>query len=45
MKSLLSNSDRLTAVFAVGALKEINTNGLSVPEDVALVDYQPNDLF
>ena len=45
MRSLLSQSDRPTAVFAdadilaIGALKEINTYGLHVPNDIALVGF------
>lgn len=45
MRKLLNNSDRPTAVFAdsdmsaIGALKEINANGLQVPGDIALVGF------
>src|SRR5690625_3988180 len=45
MKSLLNQDVRPTAVFAVsdilaiGALKEINTSGLNVPEDVAVIGF------
>ena len=45
MKGLLSNVDRPTAVFAdsdmsaIGALKEINANGLRVPNDIALIGF------
>lgn len=45
MRMLLRLEERPTAVFAVsdtlaiGALKEINTNGLRVPEDIAVVGF------
>ncbi|MDC3412037.1 LacI family DNA-binding transcriptional regulator [Aquibacillus sp. 3ASR75-11] len=45
MRSLLELDDRPTAVFAVsdilaiGALKEINSNGLRVPNDIAIVGF------
>lgn len=49
MRKLLSNVDRPTAIFAdsdmsaIGALKEINTNGLQVPSDIALVGFDNID--
>lgn len=45
MKSLLDKTDMPTAVFAVsdilaiGALKEINLKGLTVPDDIALIGF------
>lgn len=45
MKNLLSQTGKPTAVFAVsdvlaiGALKEINTSGLEVPKDIALIGF------
>lgn len=45
MRHLLTLSDRPTAVFAVsdilaiGALKEININGLHVPNDIAIIGF------
>lgn len=45
MRSILDHDDRPTAVFAVsdilaiGALKEINSSGLEVPKDIALVGF------
>ena len=45
MRVLLSHVDRPTAVFAdsdmsaIGALKEINANGLRVPNDIALIGF------
>lgn len=45
MRHLLSRSDRPTAVFAVsdilaiGALKEIHTNNLHIPKDIALIGF------
>ncbi|WP_462410761.1 LacI family DNA-binding transcriptional regulator [Neobacillus sp. Marseille-QA0830] len=45
MRRLLQLNDRPTAVFAVsdtlaiGALKELNVNGLKVPEDIAVVGF------
>lgn len=45
MRHLLTLTERPTAVFAVsdilaiGALKEINTNGLHVPNDIALIGF------
>ncbi|MBP1970220.1 alanine racemase [Virgibacillus natechei] len=49
MKKILSLKDRPTAVFAVsdllaiGALKEINSNGLQVPNDIAIVGFDKID--
>jgi LacI family transcriptional regulator, repressor for deo operon, udp, cdd, tsx, nupC, and nupG len=49
MKKILNLKDRPTAVFAVsdllaiGALKEINNNGLHVPNDIALVGFDNID--
>ncbi|CAG9623140.1 LacI family DNA-binding transcriptional regulator [Sutcliffiella rhizosphaerae] len=49
MKKILKIQDRPTAVFAVsdllaiGALKEINTNGLHVPNDIAIVGFDKID--
>ena len=49
MRKLLSNVDRPTAIFAdsdmsaIGALKEINANGLQVPSDIALVGFDNID--
>jgi LacI family transcriptional regulator, repressor for deo operon, udp, cdd, tsx, nupC, and nupG len=49
MKKLLNLEDRPTAVFAVsdllaiGALKEINNNGLLVPKDIAVVGFDNID--
>ena len=49
MKKILSLQDRPTAVFAVsdllaiGALKEVNSFGLSVPEDMAVVGFDKID--
>jgi alanine racemase len=49
MKKILNLQDRPTAVFAVsdllaiGALKEINTNGLHVPNDIAVVGFDKID--
>jgi LacI family transcriptional regulator, repressor for deo operon, udp, cdd, tsx, nupC, and nupG len=45
MRSLLNQSDRPTAIFAdsdvlaIGALKEIHSIGLRVPQDIALVGF------
>lgn len=45
MRNLLEQDDRPTAVFAVsdilaiGALKEVNSSGLHVPNDIALVGF------
>jgi LacI family transcriptional regulator, repressor for deo operon, udp, cdd, tsx, nupC, and nupG len=45
MRGLLSQNDRPTAIFtdsdvlAIGALKEIHSNGLQVPQDIALVGF------
>ncbi|MBT2216790.1 LacI family DNA-binding transcriptional regulator [Virgibacillus dakarensis] len=45
MRSLLNQTDRPTAVFAVsdvfaiGALKEINSSGLRVPDDIAVIGF------
>ena len=45
MKKILELEDRPTAVFAVsdllaiGALKEINANGLNVPNDIAIIGF------
>ena len=45
MKKILNLKDRPTAIFAVsdllaiGALKEINGNGLHVPNDIAIVGF------
>lgn len=45
MRHLLTLSDKPTAVFAVsdilaiGALKEVNMNGLQVPNDIALIGF------
>jgi LacI family transcriptional regulator, repressor for deo operon, udp, cdd, tsx, nupC, and nupG len=49
MKKILNLQDRPTAVFAVsdllaiGALKEINANGLHVPNDIAVVGFDKID--
>lgn len=49
MKKILALKDRPTAVFAVsdllaiGALKEINTSGLHVPNDMAVVGFDKID--
>jgi LacI family transcriptional regulator, repressor for deo operon, udp, cdd, tsx, nupC, and nupG len=49
MKKILNLQDRPTAVFAVsdllaiGALKEININGLHVPNDIAVVGFDKID--
>jgi alanine racemase len=49
MKKILNLQDRPTAVFtvsdllAIGALKEINTNGLHVPNDIAVVGFDKID--
>jgi len=49
MKKILNIEDRPTAVFAVsdllaiGALKEINSNGLHVPNDIAVVGFDKID--
>lgn len=49
MKKILNLTNRPTAVFAVsdllaiGALKEINNNGLHVPNDIALVGFDNID--
>ncbi|MBD1379801.1 LacI family DNA-binding transcriptional regulator [Metabacillus arenae] len=49
MKKILNLKDRPTAVFAVsdllaiGALKEINSNGLHVPKDIAVVGFDKID--
>ncbi len=49
MRSLLSETDRLTAVFsvsdllAIGALKEIHAQGLQVPNDIAVVGFDNID--
>ncbi|MFC0270361.1 LacI family DNA-binding transcriptional regulator [Metabacillus herbersteinensis] len=49
MKKILNLEDRPTAVFAVsdllaiGALKEISTNGLHVPNDIAVVGFDKID--
>lgn len=49
MKKILSLEERPTAVFAVsdllaiGALKEINASGLSVPDDMAVVGFDKID--
>lgn len=49
MRKLLSSVGRPTAVFAdsdmsaIGALKEINANGLQVPSDIALVGFDNID--
>ncbi|MBO1915228.1 substrate-binding domain-containing protein, partial [Microvirga sp. 3-52] len=45
MRHLLSLPDKPTAIFAVsdilaiGALKEINSRGLHVPDDIALIGF------
>lgn len=49
MKKILNLKDRPTAVFAVsdllaiGALKEINSNGLHVPNDIAIIGFDKID--
>jgi len=49
MRGLLNKPDRPTAIFAdsdilaIGALKEINSNGLNVPNDIALVGFDNID--
>ncbi len=49
MRRLLNHPDRPTAIFAdsdvlaIGALKEINSNGLNVPKDIALVGFDNID--
>ncbi|MEK4403671.1 LacI family DNA-binding transcriptional regulator [Sporosarcina sp. FSL K6-6792] len=49
MRSLLDQPDRPTAIFAdsdvlaIGALKEINSSGLNVPKDIALVGFDNID--
>lgn len=49
MRKILQLEDRPTAVFAVsdvlaiGALKEINTSGLHVPNDIAVVGFDKID--
>jgi len=49
MRDLLNHPDRPTAIFAdsdvlaIGALKEINSNGLNVPRDIALVGFDNID--
>ncbi|WP_456272940.1 LacI family DNA-binding transcriptional regulator [Bacillus sp. AK031] len=49
MKKILNLKDRPTAVFAVsdllaiGALKEINNNGLNAPDDIAVVGFDKID--
>ncbi|WP_164670521.1 LacI family DNA-binding transcriptional regulator [Virgibacillus doumboii] len=49
MRKIISLNDRPTAVFAVsdmlaiGALKEINSNGLNVPDDIAVVGFDKID--
>ncbi|KAA0546272.1 LacI family transcriptional regulator [Bacillus sp. BGMRC 2118] len=49
MKKIMQLNDRPTAVFAVsdllaiGALKEINANGLHVPDDIAVVGFDKID--
>jgi LacI family transcriptional regulator, repressor for deo operon, udp, cdd, tsx, nupC, and nupG len=49
MKKILNLKDRPTAVFAVsdllaiGALKEINNNGLNAPNDIAVVGFDKID--
>lgn len=49
MRKLLGKVDRPTAIFAdsdmsaIGALKEINANGLQVPSDIALVGFDNID--
>lgn len=49
MKKILKMNDRPTAVFAVsdllaiGALKEINSSGLHVPDDIAIVGFDKID--
>ncbi|MUV37199.1 Catabolite control protein [Lentibacillus sp. JNUCC-1] len=49
MRDILKLDDRPTAVFgvsdllAIGALREIHTNGLSVPDDIAVVGFDRID--
>lgn len=49
MKKILELEDRPTAIFAVsdllaiGALKEINANGLNVPDEIALIGFDKID--
>ncbi|SFB30285.1 transcriptional regulator, LacI family [Lentibacillus halodurans] len=49
MRKIINLKDRPTAVFAVsdmlaiGALKEINNNGLNVPDDIAIVGFDKID--